>query len=102
VMHAQNVEFWERHHVRGQWYFVITQYCLLRGSLVLFILIAPVYTISGVTITDLRYTSMIVVLLSIVTIWTGCIEWSSCEREFTARSIRDAAEQVRSTSALNN
>ena len=89
AMHTQNLKSWEQHHIRGKWYYVITRYCLLGGSLLLFVLVAPVYTISGISITDSRYTAMIIVLLSIATIWTGRIEWASCEREITARSIRE-------------
>ena len=100
--HKRHLELWHTLRQRGKWFFILTRYVLLRGSVLVVILIAPF-------LAALRFTTLvsIILLLTLVPLmlmlsFLGHEVWTICEQEFEVLALRQAAEQTRKLSALTN
>lgn len=93
--HKHYIENWPARRARGKWYFVLTEYVLIRGALIFF-------AIAGPTLPTVKFTSATVGVLfvSLVLVmalfgYFGLEAWASCEKEYLVRSLRNAAAQSR-------
>lgn len=100
--HTRHVEAWHLLRLRGKWYFIITRYLLLRGSVLFVVLIGPMYMTLGLSTFHFDYLALVLMLFAFITLYLGQEEWSNCEREYEILIIRQAAEQERAASALKN
>jgi hypothetical protein len=94
--HTHHLEQWEELRIRGKWFFIISQYVLVRGIVLLVILAGPAAF-------ELRFSNPIMVvaalsgaLLVLMLMYLGHQEWNECEREFAIQSLRKAAEFIAS------
>jgi len=100
--HTRHVEAWYLLRPRGKWYFIITRYLLLRGSVLLVVLIGPIYLTLGLSTFHFDYLVLVLMLFIFITLYLGHEEWSNCEREYEILVIRQAAEQERAAASLKN
>ncbi|HTR98725.1 MAG TPA: hypothetical protein VML00_03180 [Bacteroidota bacterium] len=94
--HRSHIEQWDEIAERGKWRFVIVNYVLIRGFVLLVILGGPAgfeTRFSAVTLTvDAVAALLVIPLLVALGIW----EWNECRRQIEISALRDAAEFITS------
>lgn len=96
--HKRYLETWAARRLGGKWLFILTQYILIRGSLIFAAFIGPMLSRSVIT----KQTMMIVFvsLIPFVALMTylGHESWRECEADYEVQVLRDAAERSRAVS----
>lgn len=100
--HKRHVESWLQLRSKGKWFFIITRYVLLRGSVLLIVFIGPIYSTIASTRSATVVFIFLAVLLAFILSYLGHEEWTRCEQELEIDILKRAAEQSRISSAAKN
>ncbi len=96
--HKQYLETWSVRISHGKWFFILTQYILLRGGLMFVVLAGPVVSRSAISRGALAtILASLVLLISLMT-YLGHESWNACKRDHEVRVLREAAERLRAIS----
>ena len=88
--HAQRMDMWQYLRRQGMFFFVLTRYTALRGTILTMIFVGPIYAeIDSLTL--MVFASLIYFITSII----GYKEWSACEDQHRASLVREAATSIR-------
>ncbi|HUI09332.1 MAG TPA: hypothetical protein VL221_03335 [Bacteroidota bacterium] len=94
--HRSHIEQWDEIVERGKWRFVLTNYVLLRGFVLLVILGGPTAMEAKFYTTTIAVDAIAGVVVIPLLMYLGLIEWNECRREVEIRALRDAAEFITS------
>ncbi len=93
--HKRYLETWATRRSRGKWFFVLTDYVLIRGTILFVAAAGPMLP----TLTFTTYTVSIilasVVVLALLLTYLGHEAWTACEQDYAVQVLRQAAEQSR-------
>ena len=94
--HRSHVERWDEIAPRGKWWFVLKNYVLLRGCVLLVILGAPAGFETRFSTVTLAVDAIAAVLVIPLLVYLGVVEWNECRRHIEILALRDAAEFITS------
>jgi hypothetical protein len=94
ISHRQHMAKWEALEKKGRLYFIILNYLLYRGVVIVILVLTPFISILHLS----RY-SFMTLLLTIATalvtvLFLGTQEWADCKKEYQIASLRKIAEQA--------
>lgn len=96
--HKQYMETWSVRRPRGKWRFVLTQYVLIRGGLLLIVFAGTMFTQPPITAETLMFIGFLVIAFLALMAYLGHESWNQCEREYQVQLLRGAAERIRTAS----
>ena len=94
--HRSHIERWDEIAPRGKWRFVLTNYVLLRGFVLLVILGGPFATVTRFSTATLLVDAVAALVVIPLLMYLGLIEWNDCRRQVEILALRDAAEFITS------
>ena len=93
--HSNQMSRWSAVRARGKWFFIVTQYLLLRGAVVFVLFFVPLLRSMSFSNSVLALSVTAgVVLISALT-YFGIEEWNRNEQEFQIGLLKSAGEQLR-------
>ena len=95
ILHSNYLKSWEVLRNRSKWYFVVTRYIVLRGSVLFILFVLPLVLSSTLSRTVVVASIISFVLIAAVQIYFGLEEWTNCEQEYSIQLIRKIGERVR-------
>ena len=95
VVHKRYLETWSIRRSRGKWHFILTEYVLIRGIILLVLTAGPM--LPTLIITELTASILLatIVVLALLLIYLGYEAWTQCEQDYDIQVLRQAAEQSR-------
>ncbi len=93
--HRRYMETWSVRRTLGKWCFITTQYVLLRGTVLLLAVAAPMLPSLIVTTFTLMIILACVITLALLLMYLGHESWTECEQEYAVQLLRQTAEQTR-------
>jgi len=94
--HRSHIEHWDEIAPRGKWRFVLTNYVLFRGFILLVVLGGPWASVTRFSTATLLVDAAAALLVIPLLMYLGLIEWNECRRDVEIRALRDAAEFITS------
>ena len=95
ILHSNYLKSWEVLRNRSKWYFVVTRYIVLRGSVLFILFVLPMVLSATLSCTVVVASILSFVLIAAVQIYFGLEEWTNCEQEYSIQLIRKIGERVR-------
>lgn len=95
MAHKHYLENWAVRRTKGKWFFVLTEYALIRGAIVFFAIagpILPTLRFTSATIGALMSAGAVIVAIYV---YLGNEAWKSCEKDYFVRALRHAAARSR-------
>ena len=102
LAHKHHMQKWDALRSRGQFYFILTRYVLLRGSIFVIILVGPLVPALDYTALVLTVLLLAFVPLAVMLAFVGHEEWIMCEQDYQVMLLRQAAEDARQRTSLTN
>jgi hypothetical protein len=100
--HQHHLTVWLDVRRKGKWRFILTRYILLRGGLMLALFGSPLYFNFDSAIVAGRTNALLAVVLVVMMILLGHIEWRYCEQDSNILAIKRAAEEANQHVAMYN
>jgi len=100
--HHHHLEIWLELRRRGKWYFIVTRYILLRGGLLLALFGAPLFFNVPFAGPIDRMLELMIIVLMVMMLLLGHLEWRFCEQDSTILAFKRAAEAAKQNAALFN
>ena len=102
LAHKHHMQKWSALQSRGQFYFILTRYVLLRGSVFVIILVGPLMPALDHSALVLTILALAFVPLAVMLSYVGHEEWLTCEQDYQVMVLRQAAEDARQRTSLTN
>ncbi len=96
--HKRYLETWAVRRLQGKWLFILTQYILIRGSLIFAAFIGPMLSRSVITKQTLMIVFIFLIPFVALMTYLGHESWTECEGDYEVQVLRDAAERARAVS----
>lgn len=93
--HDRYLESWASRRTRGEWFFVITEYVLIRGAVLAVAIAGPILPTIKFTPPAVSILITCVAVMILLLIYFGHESWMSCEKEYLVRALRHAAARSR-------
>jgi hypothetical protein len=95
LLHDNYLNSWEFLRNRSKWYFVVTRFVVLRGSVLFILFVLPLVLSAPYSGTVVVVTILSFVLIAAVQIYFGLEEWNICEQDYAILLLKNASEQLR-------
>jgi len=95
VAHKRYLETWSIRRSRGKWHFILTEYVLIRGTILFVVTAGPMFPILILTKLTASILLASVVVLALLLMYLGYESWTHCEHDYDVQVLRQAAEQSR-------
>lgn len=95
VAHKRYLETWSIRRSRGKWHFILTEYVLIRGSILFVVTAGPLLPMLRFTETTAVILFASIVTLALLLIYLGYEAWTRCDQDYEIQVLRRAAEQLR-------
>lgn len=93
--HKRYLETWDTRRSRGKWHFVLTEYVLIRGAVLLLVIAGPMLPTITLTASTAGIILASIIALALLLMYLGSEAWTACEQDYEIQILRQAAEQSR-------
>ncbi len=95
VVHKRYLETWSIRRSRGKWHFILTEYVVIRGIILLVFAAGPMLPTLIFTKLTVSILLASIVVLALLLIYLGHESWIRCQEDYDVQVMRQAAEQSR-------
>lgn len=93
--HKRYLENWAARRKRGEWLFVVTEYVMIRGAILMVAIAGPILPTTKFTSAAIGVLIACAAVVVLLLAYMGHEAWVSCEKDYFVRALRHAAVKSR-------